>query len=60
MRLGPTTVRGHEDLHELVYRVHERHAASVLVTDPDGLLLGVLVRDDADRALAGMSPEPTR
>jgi CBS domain-containing protein len=51
MHTGPTTVRAHEDLAGLLHRMHERNAASILVTDPDGRLLGILLRDDGDRAL---------
>jgi CBS domain-containing protein len=52
MRAGPPTVRAHEDLHELVGRMHERKAVAILVTDPEGRLRGLLHRDDADAALA--------
>jgi CBS domain-containing protein len=52
MRLGPTTVRAHEDLEPLLGRMQKRDVAAVLVTDPDGRLLGVLVRDDAHQALS--------
>ena len=51
MRPGPTTVRAHEDLAPLLDRMQRRRTSAVLVTDADGHLLGVLVRDDADRAL---------
>lgn len=53
MRLGPTTVRADEDLAGLLRRMHERDTASVLVTDPDGRLIGVLVRGDGDHAISG-------
>jgi predicted transcriptional regulator len=53
MKLGPTTVRAHEDLGPLVHRMHERRVGSVLVTEPGGRLLGLLVLDDGDRALSG-------
>jgi CBS domain-containing protein len=48
MRAGPTTVRAHEDLGDLLTRMHARGVTSILVTDPDGRLLGLLHRDDAD------------
>jgi Mg/Co/Ni transporter MgtE len=52
MRMGPTTVRASEDLMPLLGRMHQRDVAAVLVTDPDGRLLGVLVREDADRVIS--------
>ena len=51
MRPRPATVRAHEDLHELVGRMHTRKITAILVTDPEGRLLGLLHRDDADDAL---------
>ncbi|MHB2022589.1 MAG: CBS domain-containing protein [Mycobacteriales bacterium] len=50
MRAGPPTVRAHEDLHELVGRMHARNVVTILVTDPEGRLLGLLHRNDADLA----------
>jgi len=52
MRPGPATVRAHEDLHALVARMHTRTVTAILVTDPEGRLLGLLHRDHADAALA--------
>ncbi len=52
MRAGPATVRAHEDLPGLLERMRARNVASILVTDPEGRILGVLHRDDADAALA--------
>ena len=52
MRPGPATVRAHEDLHELVGRMHARKVTAILVTDPEGRLLGLLHRADADAFLA--------
>ncbi len=51
MRPGPTTVRANEDLAGLLERLHARDVRSILVTDPDGRLLGTLHRDDGDTAL---------
>jgi CBS domain-containing protein len=51
MRIGPTTIRAHEDIPALLRRMHARQVASIVVTDPDGRLLGVLLRQDADRTL---------
>ena len=55
MRVGPATVRADEDLPGLLHRMHARRVASMLVTDPEGRLLGVLMRDDADRVLPAHS-----
>lgn len=52
MRPGPATVRAHEDLSGLLARMHERHVTSILVTDPDGHLLGTFHRADGDEAVA--------
>lgn len=51
MEEGPTTVRADEDLASLAQRMHGRGVATIIVTDPDGRLIGVLHRDDADREL---------
>ena len=45
MQPGPTTGRAHEDLDATRQRMNERHVAQLLVTTPDGTLLGVV---DAD------------
>lgn len=55
MQIGPTTVRANEDLAALLHRMHDRNVGSILVTDPDGRLLGVLRRDDGDKALPAHS-----
>jgi CBS domain-containing protein len=52
MAAGPSTVRAHEDLHDLAGRMHAHNVPAILVTDPQGRLLGLLHRDDADAALA--------
>lgn len=51
MRLGPTTVRADEDLDGLTERMHRRNVTSIIVTDPEGRLLGVSHRDDGDTAI---------
>jgi CBS domain-containing protein len=48
MKPGPTTVRADADLGETRRQLRERHVASILVTTPDGELLGVLEADDRD------------
>ena len=50
MRLGPTTVRADEDLASLHQRMQARRTAAVLVTDPDGRLIGVVTAADANTA----------
>ncbi|HSH60990.1 MAG TPA: CBS domain-containing protein [Acidimicrobiales bacterium] len=42
MQPGPRTVRAHEPLDPLLQRMAERGVGEVLVTTPEGRLLGVL------------------
>jgi CBS domain-containing protein len=42
MEPGPGTVRAHEDLAETLERMARHHVASLLVTTPEGVLLGEL------------------
>jgi CBS domain-containing protein len=42
MQPGPTTVRAHEDLAAARQRMNEHHVAHLLVTTPDGTLIGVV------------------
>ena len=51
MEEGPTTIRASEDLAPLVERIQRRKVASIVVTDPDSRLIGILYREDAERAL---------
>ena len=51
MEEGPTTIRGSEDLQALVDRMRRRKVGSIVVTDPDGRLMGILYRDDGENAL---------
>lgn len=51
MEEGPTTIRADEDLVSLVERMKRRKVASIVVTDPDGRLIGIVYRDDAEKAL---------
>lgn len=57
MELGPTTVRPDGLLEPLVKRMAERSTDLVTVTTPQGTLIGVLVRTDAERILKGETPE---
>jgi CBS domain-containing protein len=52
MEEGPTTIRASEELAGLVQRMRNRNVPSIVVTDPDGRLLGILRRPDAELALA--------
>ncbi|MDA8295243.1 MAG: CBS domain-containing protein [Actinomycetota bacterium] len=51
MREGPPAVRAHEELGALLDRMNVRESAKILVTDPDGRLVGMLHRDDVAAAL---------
>ncbi len=44
MELGPTTVRAHEPLEPLLERMAARQTAEVIVTTPEGRLLGTVHR----------------
>lgn len=50
MRNGPTTVRPDEPAPKLAERMRKRGATSVLVTTPDGKLVGLLRREDVVRS----------
>jgi len=56
MEPGPSTVRPDGLLEPLVGRMHARKASHVIVTTPQGRLIGVLIREEADRLLAGEPP----
>ncbi|MDH3251001.1 MAG: CBS domain-containing protein [Acidimicrobiia bacterium] len=57
MELGPTTVRPDGPLHNLVERMDERSTKLVVVSDPQGHLVGVVVAADARRLASGEPPE---
>jgi len=57
MEPGPETVRPDSLLEPLVDRLSQRDIPHVLVTTPQGELFGLLVRDEAQRLLAGDTPE---
>jgi CBS domain-containing protein len=58
MEEGPTTIRADDELASLVERMQRRHVATIIVTDPDGRLVGLLHRDDAERLLGRPSTTP--
>lgn len=51
MEEGPTTTRANDDLLALATRLHDHNVVSILVTDPDGRLIGLTYREDADTVL---------
>ena len=58
MENGPTTFRPDYPLEALVKRMRDRKVGSVLVTNPDGVLAGVLYRADAERHLQALQGKP--
>jgi Mg/Co/Ni transporter MgtE len=56
MEAGPASVRPDEDLGALVERLQDEEVAAILVTTPDGRLIGMLRRVDAERRLAETNP----
>jgi CBS domain-containing protein len=52
MESGPTTVRPSEPLPALIERMRQRKVGSIVVTNSDGVLIGVLRREDGERWLA--------
>lgn len=57
MESGPSTVRPHSLLEPLAKRMAERDTKLVLVTTPQGTLIGALIRAEAERLIAGEAPE---
>ncbi len=51
MALGPSTVRPSYGLDEAVARMQAQDLTSLPVTYSNGVLVGVILRDDAERAL---------
>ena len=52
MEPGPTTTRPDEPLSKLVPRLRNKHVERIIVTTPDGRLVGIAERRAAERALA--------
>ncbi len=52
MESGPTTTRPDDPLDAITERLRGRGVDSILVTTPDGRLVGILYLEDAERALA--------
>ena len=57
MEPGPTTVRANGLLQSLVDRMSKRGTKLTVVTTPQGYLIGVLLREEAERLLTGEPPE---
>ena len=51
MEIGPTTIRPSEPLAPLIERMRNRGVATIVVSDLKGRLVGILYRQDAERAL---------
>ncbi len=52
MEDGPTTIRADVPLQEITERMRKRRVGSIVVTDPEGRLIGILYRDDAEKVLS--------
>ncbi len=59
MRPGPSTIRPDTELAEVVEYYGESGLKSVLVTDPDGKLIGTLYMEDARSILVGLGTAPS-
>jgi CBS domain-containing protein len=51
MTPGPSTIRPSARLREIVERMRQQHLTNLPVTTPDGRLVGLLTRRDAEQAL---------
>jgi predicted transcriptional regulator len=58
MENGPTTFRPDHLLEPLVQRMQKRKVGSVIVSDSDGVLIGVLYRQDAEDYLKKQAQAP--
>jgi CBS domain-containing protein len=54
MTLGPSTIGPSARLRDVVERIQRQKLASLPVTTSDGQLVGLLLREDAERALASV------
>ena len=52
MEAGPTTVRPSEPLDALIERMQKRRTSSIIVSTANGVLVGVLRREDGERRLS--------
>ncbi len=58
MTAGPSTVRPSLDLSAALERMRKQNLSDLPVTSSDGVFLGVIRRDDAERALEAMDAVP--
>jgi CBS domain-containing protein len=54
MTLGPSTIRPSARLRDIVERMQRQKLTNLPVTNSDGRLVGLLFREDAERALAAV------
>jgi CBS domain-containing protein len=54
MTLGPSTVRPSLELDKAVERMRSQRLTSLPITRSDGVLVGVLLFDEAERALGSL------
>lgn len=54
MALGPSTIRPSARLRDMVERMEKQKLTNLPVTTSDGRLVGLLLREDAERAVAGV------
>jgi len=52
MENGPTTIRADADLAALIDRMQTRKVATIIVSDSDGRLIGVVYREEGEELLA--------
>ena len=55
MRPGPSTFRPGKTIHEMLDFMQKRNITKSFVTNSSGVLLGIVVRDDLERAHGGAS-----
>jgi len=55
MTLGPSTIRPSARLHAVVERMQRQQLTNLPVTTSEGRLAGLLLREDAERALAAVN-----
>ncbi len=55
MENGPATIRPDELLEQVVPRMQKRNVESIVVSDADGVLMGVVYRSEAEARLASFS-----
>ena len=60
MENGPTTFRPDNFLEPLTKRMQEKKVGSVIITNSDGVLLGLLYRKDAEERLSQQKPAGER